>query len=157
MFIFLISSFQLWYFFIIPASIMVAGSCTGAICGGIQSEKFGRRKSLLLDCFIYIVGTILFSVAPNFYVLLVARVILGHSTASAMTTTSVYTRFVKFCQLFVYILIYKIPNQIFNLFLSEISQPEVRTITGCFFTPFFIFGTTFQLVLGKGSFKKYVQ
>ena len=90
------------HFFIISASIMLIGSCTGSICGGIQSEKFGRQKSLLLDCFIYIVGTILFSIAPNFYVLLVARVILGHSTASAMTTTSVYTRFVNFCQLFVY-------------------------------------------------------
>ena len=76
---------------------MVAGSCTGAICGGIQSEKFGRRKSLLFDCFIFFIGTILSTVAPNFYVLLVARVILGHSVASAMTTTPVYTRLVYFC------------------------------------------------------------
>ena len=75
---------------------MVAGSCTGAICGGIQSEKFGRRKSLLFDCFIYFVGTILSTVAPNFNILLVARVILGHSVASAMTTTPVYTRLVYF-------------------------------------------------------------
>ena len=90
------------HFVIISASIMLVGSCTGAICGGIQSEKFGRRKSLLLDCFIYIVGTILFTVAPNFYVLLVARVILGHSVASAMTTTPVYTRLVYFCLSFMF-------------------------------------------------------
>ena len=44
--------------------------------------------------------------APNFYVLLVARVILGHSAASSMTTSPVYT--------------------------SETSQPEVRTITGIY-------------------------
>ena len=81
---------------------MVAGSCTGAICGGIQSEKFGRRKSLLFDCFIYFVGTILSTVAPNFNILLVARVILGHSVASAMTTTPVYTRLVYFCLRFMF-------------------------------------------------------
>ena len=98
------------HFVIISASIMLVGSCTGAICGGIQSEKFGRRKSLLFDCFIYFVGTVLSTVAPNFYVLLVARVILGHSVASAMTTTPVYTRLVYFCQLFVYIYFLHLQN-----------------------------------------------
>ena len=90
------------HFIIISASIMLVGSCTGAICGGIQSEKFGRRKSLLFDCFIYFVGTILSTVAPNFNILLVARVILGHSVASAMTTTPVYTRLVYFCLRFMF-------------------------------------------------------
>ena len=32
---------------------------------------------------------------------------------------------------------------------SETSQPEVRTITGCFNVACFTFGTTFQLALGN--------
>ena len=47
------------FIFRFSASIMVFGSCIGALCGGIQSQKFGRKKSLLFDCFVFIVGTIL--------------------------------------------------------------------------------------------------
>ena len=85
---------------------MILGSVTGSLCGGWQCGKFGRKKSLLFDCFFFIVGILMSAFAPNFYVLLVARVILGHSAASSMTTSPVYT--------------------------SETSQPEVRTITGIY-------------------------
>merc|ERR1712018_1049000 len=88
------------------ASIMIIGSCTGALLGGFQSQKFGRRKSLLFDCLVFIAATLACAMAPNFKVLLIARVILGHSVASQFTTSPVYT--------------------------SEISQPEVRSVTGNF-------------------------
>ena len=107
----------------ISASVMIVGSCTGAICGGFQSEKFGRRKSLLFDCFVFLLATIACAIAPNFYFLLVARVILGHSVASQFTTSPVYT--------------------------SEISQPEVRSITGNFNVACFTFGVSFVTTLGN--------
>ena len=102
---------------------MVVGSCTGAICGGFLSEKFGRKKLLLFECTVFIFATLLCALAPNFKVLLISRVILGHCSASAMTSVPVYT--------------------------SEISQPEVRTITGCFNVVCCSFGVAFSLMLGK--------
>ena len=102
---------------------MVIGSCTGAICGGFLSEKYGRKKLLLFECTVFIFATLLCALAPNFQVLLISRVILGHCSASAMTSVPVYT--------------------------SEISQPEVRTITGCFNVVCCSFGVAFSLMLGK--------
>lgn len=102
---------------------MIAGSCTGAICGGWQSEKFGRRKSLLFDCFVFILSTLACAMAPNFYILLIARVIQGHSMASQFTTSPVYT--------------------------SEVCQPEVRSITGNFSVACYSFGATFMMTLGN--------
>ena len=102
---------------------MIAGSCTGAICGGWQSEKFGRRNSLLFDCFVFILATLACAMAPNFYILLVARVIQGHSMASQFTTSPVYT--------------------------SEVCQPEVRSITGNFSVACYSFGVTFMMLMGN--------
>ena len=65
---------------------MVIGSCTGAICGGFLSERFGRKKLLLFECTVFIFATLLCALAPNFKVLLISRVILGHCSASAMTS-----------------------------------------------------------------------
>ena len=36
--------------------IQVVGSCTGSICGGLQSERFGRRKLIMFDCIIFVIG-----------------------------------------------------------------------------------------------------
>ena len=106
----------------ISASIMIIGSCTGALLGGFQSQKFGRRKSLLFDCLVFIAATLACAMAPNFKVLLIARVILGHSVASQFTTSPVYT--------------------------SEISQPEVRSVTGNFNISCFTFGVALVMMLG---------
>ena len=86
-------------------------------------EKFGRRKSILFDSSIYILGTLLGALSPNFYVLLASRVILGHSTCSSMAAVPVYT--------------------------SEISEAKVRTITGCFNVVCFTFGFAVSLIFGN--------
>ena len=83
---------------------MVLGSLTGALCGGIQSGKMGRKKSLMVDSFNFVLGTLLVALAPNFYVMLLGRFIHGHSSASGMVAILIYT--------------------------SEISQPQVRKTTG---------------------------
>ena len=101
---------------------MVLGSLTGSFCGGIQSERFGRKKSLLFDCFVYIVGTILVSLAPNFYVILIGRFIHGHSSASAAVAIPIYT--------------------------SEVSQPQIRKTTGSFTLACYAIGFASALVLG---------
>ena len=68
------------------------GSLSGSICGGWQSEKIGRKKSMIVDCFLFITGTIISAVAPNFYLLLFSRWLLGHCSASSMVSAPIYTR-----------------------------------------------------------------
>ena len=67
-----------WGFFF-TASIMVFGSVTGATFGGWQSGKFGRRNSMLIDSIVYFIGLLMLAFAPNFYIALVSRFILGHA------------------------------------------------------------------------------
>ena len=71
---------------------MVLGSLTGSFFGGIQSGKFGRKRSLMFDCLIFVVGTLLVALAPNFPLILIGRFIHGHSSASAMVAVPIYTR-----------------------------------------------------------------
>ena len=104
------------------ASIMVLGSLSGALCGGIQSGKIGRKKSLMVDSVIYILGTLCVALAPNFYVILLGRYIHGHSSASAMVAIPIYT--------------------------SEISQPQVRKTTGSFAWMCYTIGFALALILG---------
>ena len=74
------------------ASIMVAGSLTGALCGGIQCGKLGRKRSMLIDCFFFIIGTLLMTFSVNLYMILVGRFVQGHSAASSMVAVPMYTR-----------------------------------------------------------------
>ena len=113
-----------WLFFI--AAIMVLGSLTGSFFGGIQSGKFGRKKSLMFDCLIFGVGTLFVALAPNFYLILIGRFIHGHSSASAMVAVPIYT--------------------------SEISQPQVRKTTGSFTLMEYSCGFALALVLGNWIF-----
>ena len=62
------------------------------------------------------------ALAPNFYVLLVARVLLGHSSCSSMVSTPLYT--------------------------SEISQPMVRKVTGSFTMICYTTGYALAVILG---------
>ena len=105
---------------------MVLGSMSGAFFGGVQVGKYGRRKSLLFDCFIFVFGTVLIAFGPNFYVILVGRYIHGYSSASAMVAIPIYT--------------------------SEISQPEIRQITGSFTLMCYAIGFALALVLGMFTF-----
>ena len=96
---------------------------TGSICGGWQCGKFGRKKSLMFDSFFLIVGILMSAFAPNFYVLLAARVLLGHFICSSMVSAPIYT--------------------------SEISQPMVRKITGSFTIIGYTTGHALAVILGK--------
>ena len=110
---------------------MIVGRLTGSICGGWQSEKFGRKKSLIVDSIVFIIGIILSAFAPNFYVLLIARILLGHSIGSAVVASPIYT--------------------------SEISQPEVRRITGSFPMTCNMTGYALSMLLGLTFCKKFIK
>ena len=98
------------------------GMLTGSICGGYQSEKLGRKKSLMLDCIFFTIGMILSAAAPNFNTILVARWLVGHASASTKAVAPLYT--------------------------SEISQPIIRNQTGSLAMICYSVGFAFCLIFG---------
>ena len=104
------------------ASIKEIGSLIGAILGALQSEKLGRRRSLIIDSFLYIIGTLLTAFSTNFEMILVGRFIQGFSAASAMVSAPLYT--------------------------CEISQPHIRRYTALFPVLCWDIGIAVSYILG---------
>ena len=88
------------------ASITVFGSISGSLLGGLQCGKLGRRKSLLIDCHLFMLGTFLMAISQGLSLLLAGRFIVGHAASSAVVAAPIFT--------------------------SEISQPKVRKYTALF-------------------------
>ena len=107
---------------IVSASIYVIGCLTGAAFGALSCGKIGRRKSLICDTFVFMAATLMMALAPSFNFVLIARFLHGHSNASAMVAIPIYT--------------------------CEISQPEVRKITGTFTLICYTTGFALALILG---------
>ena len=55
------------------ASIYVVGCLTGSLVGGYQCDYLGRKKSMLLDSLLMIIGFITVSIAPSFEILLIGK------------------------------------------------------------------------------------
>ena len=104
------------------ASILVLGSQSGALFGGVQCGMLGRKRSMMIDCLLFILGTLLVCLSPNFYLILIGRYVQGHSGASSMVAVPVY--------------------------VGEISQPQVRKLTGSFAVTFYTCGFAIALILG---------
>ena len=94
----------------------------GSTLGGLKSEILGRRKSILIDCISYVLITFVLSLASNFVGLLVSRFLLGFVSSSAMASLLMYS--------------------------GEVTQPQVRQITGPFSGIFFAFGCSLGLGFG---------
>ena len=104
------------------ASVLIMGCMFGSTLGGLKSELIGRRKSILVDCISYIIITFILSLASDFYALLVSRFLLGFVSSSAMVSLLMYS--------------------------GEVTQPQVRQITGPFSGIFFAFGCSLGLAFG---------
>ena len=102
---------------------MLLGALFGALGGGLQSGQFGRKLSLMIDSILFTLATIALSLAPNMIVILMPRFVQGYSHASAIVGMAVYT--------------------------SEISQPELRKVTGVFAVICISFGAASSMILGK--------
>jgi len=63
------------------------------------------------------------ALAPNFYTIFAARIILGHASASSLVAVPMY--------------------------VSEICQPQIRKMTGSLTVPFYTLGMAITLTLGK--------
>lgn len=71
-------------------SIAIIGAFFGAMASGFISARFGRRPSIIIADFLFVVGSLLMAAAPNVEVILVSRVIVGLAIGVSSTTIPVY-------------------------------------------------------------------
>lgn len=58
-------------------SSVLIGAVIGAGTNGILADMFGRKKIIIVTAIIFIIGSILCALAPNIYVLILSRILVG--------------------------------------------------------------------------------
>ena len=71
-------------------SVVLIGAMTGAIVGGSVADRIGRRATLIWAAGIFIVGSLMAPLAPNVWILIVARAIIGLGIGFTSVTAPVY-------------------------------------------------------------------
>ncbi len=84
---------------ILVSSVLI-GAVIGAATNGILADMFGRKKIIIATAVIFIVGSILCGLAPNVYVLILSRILVGLAVG--------------------------IVNFVVPLYLSEVSPKQLR-------------------------------
>jgi sugar porter (SP) family MFS transporter len=72
------------------AAAILLGAVIGALACSRLSERFGRRKTVLLIAGIFAVGALLCSVAPSAVTLSLSRIVLGFAVGGATQTVPMY-------------------------------------------------------------------
>jgi sugar porter (SP) family MFS transporter len=73
----------------IAAGILL-GAVIGALTCSLLSERWGRHRTILLICVVFIVGSLACSVAPDAVLLALSRVVLGFAVGGATQTVPMY-------------------------------------------------------------------
>ena len=102
--------------------LVKSGTCKG-VFHPTSTFILNLFEDFFTSMFTFFQGTLLCALATNFEIVLASRILLGHAGASSMAAVPLYT--------------------------SEISQPEVRTITGCFNVACTTLGVAISLLLGR--------
>ena len=84
---------------ILVSSVLI-GAVIGAATNGILADIFGRKKIIIAPALIFIIGSILCGIAPNIYVLILSRMLVGLAVG--------------------------IVNFVVPLYLSEVSPKQLR-------------------------------
>ena len=71
-------------------SVVLAGSMIGAIVGGTIADRAGRRSTLIYGAILFIAGSIAAPLAPDVWVLMFARLLLGVAIGFTSVTAPVY-------------------------------------------------------------------
>ncbi|XP_057849581.1 inositol transporter 1 isoform X2 [Cryptomeria japonica] len=68
----------------------VAGAIVGAAIGGWLNDAYGRRKTTLLADIIFTIGAVCMAAAPDPYVLIIGRLLIGLGVGLASITAPIY-------------------------------------------------------------------
>ncbi|OIV91196.1 hypothetical protein TanjilG_30418 [Lupinus angustifolius] len=68
----------------------LAGATFGATIGGMISDALGRRTAILIADILFIVGSAMMAAAPNPYVIIAARFIVGLGIGATSVTAPIY-------------------------------------------------------------------
>jgi sugar porter (SP) family MFS transporter len=71
-------------------SLLLIGAMIGAFGAGIVADRIGRRPTILITAVVFIAGVLLAAFSPAFWVLVVARVVIGLAVGSASMTVPLY-------------------------------------------------------------------
>ena len=71
-------------------SAVLLGAIIGAAIIGPSSDKYGRRKLLMVSSIIFIIGALGSSVAHNFELLVASRIVLGIAVGGASALIPTY-------------------------------------------------------------------
>lgn len=69
---------------------LLLGAAVGAVCGGLMSDRWGRRHNLTVLAVLFIVGALGTAAAPSVWVMYPFRVLLGFAVGAASATVPVY-------------------------------------------------------------------
>ena len=70
--------------------LLCIGAAAGAFFGGRLSDRYGRRHNITLLAIVFLFGAIGCAIAPNIWVLYLARVVLGFAVGGASATVPVF-------------------------------------------------------------------
>ena len=73
----------------IAAGILL-GAVIGALTCSLLSERWGRHRTILLICGVFVLGSLLCSISPTAVTLALARVVLGFAVGGATQTVPMY-------------------------------------------------------------------
>lgn len=73
----------------ITSSVLI-GSCAGALSIGALSDRFGRKKLLILAAILFLLGSGMCAGSTGFLMMVVARIILGLAVGAASSLTPAY-------------------------------------------------------------------
>ena len=71
-------------------SILLVGAIVGAFAGGWIADRFGRKKTLLLTAFLFLIGTVFLAGAEGFSWLFTGRIVLGVAVGITSVVVPLY-------------------------------------------------------------------
>lgn len=74
----------------LAVSAFAIGGPGGAVLGGIVANRNGRRGAMMINTWIFFIGGVLMTLAPNIYWLIPARLIVGFASGLATVVVPVY-------------------------------------------------------------------
>ena len=75
---------------LVVSALLFPGAALGALLGGKLADALGRKGSLLVCAGLFLVGALGCAVAPNFEVMLIARIVLGLGVGAAAATCPLF-------------------------------------------------------------------